>query len=98
MVDSPECEYIQDTSYCCHTDVVWSVESDSLNIIRRDTGTRLSLKYPEAALWDLLTRRVPIHRVIEMIAAIAGMEPEAARVWCIDTIGVWTREGWLTKG
>lgn len=80
-------------SYHCHPEVIWAVESARLTLIRRNTGTRLALGYPEAALWDLLGREVSLQRAIRMMAAIAGMELQATRAWIIETIGAWAQEG-----
>lgn len=84
--------------YRCHSDVVWAIESVGLVLIRRDTRKRLVLHYPEAALWDLLSRQVAFDRLIKMMAAIAGLELSAAREWVTKTINGWARESWLIGG
>lgn len=98
MADFPASGHRPANSYRCPPDVVWAVESAGLTLIRRDTGTRLALGYPEAALWDLLSRKVPLQRVIPMMAAIAGIELQAAHAWVVETIGAWARGGWLVQG
>lgn len=85
-------------SYRCHPEVAWAVESVGLTLIRRDTGRRLALGYPEAALWELLSREVPLPRLTGMMAAIAGLELQAARAWVTETIGRWVQGGWLVQG
>jgi hypothetical protein len=83
---------------CCHPAVVWAVESVGLVLIRRDTSKRAVLGYPEAALWDLLSRATPMKRLIPMMAAIAGLTPGSACSWVGTTMQTWAREGWIIAG
>lgn len=83
--------------YSCQSEVVWTVESYSLLLIRRDTGAQLTLGYPEAALWDLLSRKTPLEKIIQMLAAIAGTGPYATRQLIAKIISKWEEEGWLSR-
>ena len=77
--------------------VAWCVETPGLLLVRRDTGTRRLLPYPDAALWELLGRGEPQDRVTRMMAAIAGITTPAAETWIAKTLDRWVREGWLEE-
>ena len=98
MIDSTPSGHRPTVLYRCHPDVVWAVETGGLILIRRDTGKKLILGYPEAALWDFLSRGIPLQRVKRMMVAIAHIEQKATHKLVNETIGVWTQEGWLTGG
>lgn len=75
-------------------ETAWAVETAGVTLIRHDGAVRF-LRYPEAALWDLLSREVPLDRIVRITAAVAGLEPATARTWVRETIDAWVREGWL---
>jgi hypothetical protein len=78
-------------------DVVWSVDTYGLSLIHQKTGAKLSLGYPEAALWDLLSREVDLTWMIRIMAAIAGIAEPAALSLIFATIEGWVAAGWLLK-
>ncbi len=80
-----------------HPGVAWSVEAPGLLLVRRDTGTRRLLPYPDAALWELFARGEPHDRVTGMMAAIAGLTAPDTETWIGKTLARWVREGWLEE-
>ena len=78
--------------------VAWAVEGIGLLLVRRTPGARLALRYPEAALWALLSRPRVWHQSLGMLAAITGWSRPVARVWAEKTVSRWVQEGWLVEG
>ncbi len=54
-------------------DVVWSVDCRGLSLVHRKTGDRACLVYPQAALWDLLSREVEMTRIIRIMTALTAL-------------------------
>lgn len=88
----------RDLAARCHPAAAWAVEQRGVRVIRRDTGTSRHLDYPEAALWDLLIRRVPSSRLIAMMGTLTGEAPPAIRAWITRTVRQWNNEGWIVGG
>jgi hypothetical protein len=97
MTSTPFARGYLSVSYRCHPDLAWSVENNTTILIRRDTGATSTLGYPEAALWDFLSRGIPLQRIVPLIAAIAGMEKSSAHAWMAGAIDEWTAAGWLIE-
>jgi hypothetical protein len=62
----------------CAPDVSWRAESDGIRVLAPDRALTLKLGYPEAALWDMITRGVAGQRAITMMLHIGGFGDEAA--------------------
>ena len=82
----------------CHPATVWAVDQTGVRVLRRDTGKTRHLPYPDAAVWDLVTRRVPAPRLVTMISTLIGEERSSAGAWIARTIRQWKQEGWLIGG
>ncbi|MCG8461148.1 MAG: hypothetical protein MI919_33095 [Holophagales bacterium] len=62
----------------CAPDIAWQAESDGIRLVAADRARMLELAYPEAALWDLISRGVAGQRAITMMMHIGGFPDEAA--------------------
>lgn len=82
---------------CCKT-IEWAVETDFLVLFRKETNEKFILKYPEAALWDFLSREIPMFRIINMIAAIKRTDNLSAKEWVFAQIKIWLDQGLLISG
>ena len=83
----------------CHPEVKWSVVTRGLLLFRPDEAPRV-LGYPEAALWDLLSRNVPYDRAIRLFAAIAYKATDdrrSASAVAKAAIGDWLEDGLLVS-
>jgi|GEM_PF-6629022 len=78
--------------------VTWSVDIYFLSLVQMERRRRLRLSYPDALLWDLLHRQVPMQRVIPLLMALSAWERGAAEKWIDDKIVQWIDEGWLIAG
>jgi hypothetical protein len=73
------------------------VETCGITLIHRGTGTTRSLRYPEAALWDLLSRGYSYERTLSLLCAIASLAPEAAERLLLDSLAAWVEVGFLVR-
>lgn len=85
------------TVYHCSPGVSWAVENWGLLLINGSTGETKCLSYPEAALWDFLSREIPLQKIISMLSVIVGTGSEAARAMAAAAVDAWVRGGWLTR-
>jgi hypothetical protein len=90
-----EIEFVRSIAYHCHPETTWTVQKEGLFLVRRDTGESIIVNYPEAALWDLVSRQVPIHRVMKMMTFVNHADLDTVRSWIVKTIEIWMHEGWL---
>lgn len=73
----------------------WSVEQRGLMLIDQKAGRSWELTYPEAALWDFLSRRYPVARMIHLLGSIADLDPKKAHALLQDTFTHWLQCGYL---
>ena len=72
-----------------------AVEAGGVVLIDHATGAATTLRYPEAAIWDLITRGDSPDRIATKMCAIAGLEPAAAQKLVLDTLAAWREAGFL---
>ncbi|MGA2328433.1 MAG: PqqD family protein [Bryobacteraceae bacterium] len=75
--------------------VRWAVEAAGVVLIDGATGAATTLGYPEAAIWDLITRGDSRERIAAKLCAIAGLEPAAAQELVLNTVAVLREAGFL---
>ena len=75
--------------------VRWAVEAAGVVLISGATGAATSLSYPEAAIWDLITRGDSSEKIAAKLCAIAGLDAEAAQKLVLDTVEAWRKAGFL---
>jgi hypothetical protein len=82
-------------AYGCAPNVVWSIERRGIRLL--NTGSRASqmIPYPQAAIWELVCRHVPI--VPEKMAAIAGIPPADVERLVSESVEQWLRDGFLQE-
>ncbi len=83
------------TRLALRTGILATVEARGVAVVDDLGGRRMFIAYPEAAVWDLVTRRGDGERTRRLIGAIADIgEAEAARL--VEASATrWVREGWL---
>ncbi len=90
--------YSRSLTYQCHPQAAWIVEKYGLSLVHPDTGQSMRLNYPEAALWDLLSRGLPVQRAAVIMTVISKMAPGAVLRWIVETLDYWAQAGWLIIG
>lgn len=82
----------------CAGQAAWVVEPHGVALIHMAQGRRRELGYPEAAVWDLVTRGRPEKTICSMLELIAGIGPREARTLVDSCLDQWLAEGWLETG
>ena len=75
--------------------VAWVVEPYGLALIHLADGHRLELSYPEAAVWELVTRGRSVEAILSMLELIAGIGPSEAQTLVDSCLAQWIADGWL---
>ena len=78
--------------------VRWAVETAGVVLIDGATGTATTLGYPQAAIWDFLTRGEPVEQICAKLCAIASLDPAAAQALVLETMAALRKAGLVTRG
>jgi hypothetical protein len=82
----------RDATYRVAPGVEWVV--NACDVLVRQPGNGISrLAYPEAALWDLVSRAQSSSRIHRIMQHVAGLEPDAARAMVERTLESWAERG-----
>lgn len=73
----------------CRQDICWTVENDGLLLIDRAAGTVMRMGYPDAALWDLMSREIPLLKIIAMMSVITGKSAQDTEIWVAEANARW---------
>ncbi len=77
--------------------VSWLVCDEGVRVFRDNASQSTLLHYPEAALWDLLTRHAGKDRLRRMLGLITGQDPDAMSHWLDDMLDLWLHEGLIRE-
>jgi hypothetical protein len=86
------------TEYRAAEHVRWAVETGGVVLIDSATGAATTLGYPQAAIWDFLTRGESDEEICAKLCAIASLDPAAARALVLDTVAALRDAGLVTRG
>ena len=86
------------TQYRTADHVKWAVEAAGVVLIDRATGAATTLGYPQAAIWDFLTRGESSERIALKMCTIASLTPEAAQALVLETVAALRQAGFLERG
>ena len=81
---------------CSATDTSWVVQPNGVLLVNDRLRTTLMVHYPEAAVWDLLTRN-PVDAVVRKMGYIAGLDRAAAEDLVRSAIDRWLDLGFLAR-
>ncbi len=76
--------------------VQWSVGRKTLTVVGGD-GVTKTLGYPDAAVWDFLSRGYSVSDVTRLVAAVASLEPAAAEELVRAAVAEWVECGVLER-
>jgi len=77
--------------------VKWAVETRGVLLINEATGAVVTVEYPQAAIWDLLTRGESNRQIARKLCAIASLDPDAAEALVRETLAAWREAGFLAR-
>lgn len=83
--------------YHCPDHVGWSVEIDTIRIINQRSGAVCLLGYPEAAVWDLISRGYAYDDLVRLLGVIASFDLSEAKQLVLRTVKDLAGKGFLTQ-
>lgn len=84
------------SAYRLSPTVRWAVERFTLRLTDA-RGQVAILGYPDAAIWDLLSRGYPYPKVVSMMTHIAGLDEGEASSAVRSAISAWVKGGFLQE-
>lgn len=86
------------SEYRAAPQVRWAVEAGGVVLIDCATGGATTLGYPQAAIWDFLTRGESSERIAAKLGAIASLDAAAAQALVLETVAALREAGYLARG
>lgn len=77
--------------------VAWAVDRGGLWLLCEASGASQWLAYPEAAVWDLLSRGLSFERTVSLLGPIASLGSDEAERLVRRCIEAWTEAGFLAR-
>jgi hypothetical protein len=82
-------------TYRCAPFTKWAVELDGILVINKESGATNFLKYPQAAIWDLLTREYSYEHIVDMVSAITSLQEDEVNTLIAACLAEWAQTGFL---
>ena len=89
---------MQDSSikrYTIPSHVRWSVETHYL-LLWAPSGNAQTIDYPQAAIWDFITRNYNVNDIIARLSIITNCTEHEMKKLYIESTNEWVRNGVLT--
>ncbi|MGE5391380.1 MAG: hypothetical protein ACM3PE_09995 [Deltaproteobacteria bacterium] len=83
--------------YISRPGMTWAVEENGILLIDPASGRQSFLEYPEAALWDLLSRCHSVERAAPVMKAVIRSRGDCCQDWSLEQLQIWADEGWLLR-
>ena len=77
--------------------VSWTVEPGGIFLTHNSGAAVLRLAYPEAAMWDWMSRGEPWEGLIRKTRAAAKLEEADAERVVREALRAWVEAGWLVS-
>ena len=97
MIEKHHCIEQDDGNCCIPEHVRWVVQVDAIHVIDTHSGGHCRLPYPQAAVWDMLSRNYSRDKIVYLLMSIAGLDEEQARGFVNDTLTGWGSDGLINK-
>ena len=78
--------------------IAWAVRSAGILLLNTATGAAVELAYPDAAVWDMMSRGESPDRIAAQLGPIAQLDRAAARQLVEDRVQAWIVAGLVTTG
>jgi hypothetical protein len=77
-------------------DVRWVVETRGVLLFGSGAARRF-LNYPQASIWDFMSRGYPPAKIVELLCAIARIEQQAAERLYVEYVSGLMEEGYIER-
>ena len=84
------------TQYTLEPNVRWCVGRFGITLSDGHGVTR-ELAYPDAAVWDLISRGYPFAKVVSMLTSIASLDAAASEAVVRSALEQWASGGFLEQ-
>jgi hypothetical protein len=84
-------------TYRCNEGVRWAVTTGGILLLNIPGGEKVFLKYPRAAVWDLVSRGYTYKQTKYMLRTIASFDDDQAAELLFSCLDGWVKEGFLIK-
>ena len=74
--------------YCLGKNLSWIVSENAIDVFPENLPS-VHLAYPEAALWDLLSRRSKSDGLVEKLSLITETDVASTTKWVKQTLATW---------
>ena len=64
-------------------------------LVNEGTGITCSLGYPQAAIWDVITRGYAYEQAVQMLTAITSLHVEEVKKLLFESLAAWVNAGFL---
>jgi hypothetical protein len=82
-------------TYTLSPHLKWLVETNGIYIIKEDTEDGVFLKYPEAAIWDLVSQGCDLNHIIPFINHICSTDSYESNRIIMTSIEQWADLGFI---
>ena len=84
-------------TYECADSTRWAVETRGIALVNQETEATCFLKYPQAAIWDLIARNYPYTSIIRMLQAITSLQEAEVQAILLKSLDTWVKAGFLIE-
>ena len=76
--------------------VAWAVNTDGIVLTNEATGAVCRLGYPEAAVWDLISRGYSYEVTVSLLCTIGSLTLDSAERLVLESLAAWASGCFLT--
>ena len=84
-------------TYQCAPHTKWAVDIRGILLMNEESGTVCLLLYPQAAIWDVISRGYSYAQTVRMVCAITSLQADEVEKLLVKSLEAWTRAGFLIK-
>ena len=84
-------------TYQCAPYIRWVVELHGIVVINEKSGAVCSVQYPEAAIWDMISRKYSYEQIVPILCAITSSSSHEVEKLLVESLEQWTETGFLIK-
>jgi len=86
-----------EVTFRCNPHIKSAVELNGVVILNLDSGDSIFIGYPQAAVWDLVSRDFSFKQILKMISAITGQNEVEVERLIIECLNDWAENGYLAR-
>jgi len=84
--------------YKINFDVLFTVDTDGVSVINKQTHEHKVIKYPDAAVWLVLANKHSQQKSFEILKSVLGRKPGETKEFISRCIETWENENLISPG